>query len=399
MQAFWWCCLVFVFSLRCDEVVEARWSAERAREWGVGSPSRLGANYLPSHCGNVLDFFHELAFENTLLAMERELQVAESVGFSTLRLFLHEEIFHHQGETFLDNLSRVLDVMHRHGMSAVFVLFDACWRPDVENANALKDVHNSAWVQCPSHRILSEYALGNAEIFERLRKYVISVVGRFGRDPRVAVWDIYNEPSMRDSEHWILPRLAIESGWSGYPKHWLLDGKKFEAVFSLLQDAFRWVRSLDPMQPLTTALWQFPSSSDDALAAKWKAALNSKLLELSDVISLHCYCSPTILEERLRQLTALGRGPVLVTEFLARPMNSTLQESLPLLSSFGSWGYTWGLFNGASQTHLAWESWVQDDMPADVEWFHDVFYKNGTAYRSDEARAMWWHAKGSHLRI
>ena len=45
------------------------------------------------------------------------------------------------------------EVLERHGMDAMLVLFDACWRPDLEDASPIPGVHNSASVQCPTHDV------------------------------------------------------------------------------------------------------------------------------------------------------------------------------------------------------------------------------------------------------
>ena len=79
-------------------------------------------------------------------------------------------------------------------------------------------VHNSRWT--PSH----EYA--NAEDparWPQLQAYVGDVVGAFGRDRRVLVWDLYNEPS----------------------------GDLPTGSLPLVETAFRWARAADPRQPLT----------------------------------------------------------------------------------------------------------------------------------------------------
>lgn len=376
-----------------------RWSGETAREWGAQQPWRLGANYLPSTSANVLEMFEPSNFNATLLVVERELRVARAAGFSTMRIFLHEELFFRHADEFLRDVDRLLMVLQRHNMAAMLVLFDACWRPDLENARVIPGVHNSAWVQCPPHRLLKAFAAGEAEATRRLHAYVAAVVAYFATDRRVVVWDIYNEVSMRTGEHWILPRLGAIEGWRTYPEHWLLDGVKFEAAFKLLEAAFGWARSAGPMQPLTTAVWDFPTGEEDEEVVHFKHLTNARLVELSDVISMHCYCDPEEFELRLQELSVLQRGPILVTEFMARPRNATLQDGLPILRRHGAWGYTWGLFRGRSQTHRPWDSWVVPDIPEDALWFHDVFYENGTAYEPEELKAVWWHAVGLELKL
>ena len=172
-----------------------------------------------------------------------------------------------------------------------------------------------------------------------------------------------------------------------------------EAVFKLLCEAFVWARSANPSQPLTVALWDFPDADDNDDVAKWKLGFNQALLDMSDVVSVHCYCDPEDLDARLSELLRVGRGPAMVTEFMARPKNSTLLGSLPVLHRHGAWGYTWGLFNGASQTHRPWDTWVRDDVAADAEWFHDVFFRNGSAYDPEEVKATWWYGIGSGLKM
>ncbi|CAE7266649.1 unnamed protein product, partial [Symbiodinium pilosum] len=325
-------------------------------------------------------------------------------GFSAVRIFLHEELFHRHGMAFLQDVSRLLDVLHRQGMSTMIVLFDACWRPDAGEPGEdlfLPGVHNSAWVQCPTHTVLRAFGLGEAWASDRLQHYVTAVVRRFATDPRVAIWDIYNEPTMRQSEHLILPRLAALNGWppGKHPDHWLLDGVKLNIILSLVRQAFQWAREVSPMQPLTTAVWDFPNSQDEEDVKEYKAVLNNELIELSDIISIHCYCSPDELERNLVELAAQERGPVLVTEFMARPQNSTLINSLPVLRQQGAWGYTWGLFQGRSNTHVPWNTWLDTEIGKEDPWFHDVFHSNGTAYSAEELKAVWWVSIGSQLRL
>ena len=124
----------------------------------------------------------------------------------------------------------------------MLVLFDACWRPDSGEPGEdlyIPGVHNSASVQCPTHTVLRAFGQGEAWAKNRLHQYVTAVVRRFATDPRVAIWDIYNEPTMRQSEHLILPRLAAINGWAAgrYPEHWLLDGPKLNTILPLVRQA------------------------------------------------------------------------------------------------------------------------------------------------------------------
>ena len=142
----------------------------------------------------------------------------------------------------MKKISRLLDLFQRHGMSVMLVLFDACWRPDLPEPGEdpyLPGVHNSAWLQCPSHDVLRAFGAGESWALQRLQRYVTGVVTYFSKDPRVSVWDIYNEPTQRQSEHLIMPRLNALHGRdvNNYPAHWLLDGPKLQIVMTLLEKA------------------------------------------------------------------------------------------------------------------------------------------------------------------
>eukprot|EP00434_Breviolum_minutum_P016636 symbB.v1.2.014665.t1/scaffold1075.1/size141427/1 len=254
-------------------VATERWSAERARAWT--GEWRLGANYLPSNCGNVLELFDSKNFDASLLVAERELNLARAAGFRALRVFLHEELFFREEQGFLKKISKLLDLFQRHGMSVMLVLFDACWRPDLPEPGEdpyLPGVHNSAWLQCPSHDVLKAFGAGESWALQRLQRYVTGVVTYFSKDPRVSVWDIYNEPTQRQSEHLIMPRLNALHGRdvNNYPAHWLLDGPKLQIVMTLLEKAFEWARMAEPVQPLTTAVWEFPTTEDEEDVKQFK---------------------------------------------------------------------------------------------------------------------------------
>eukprot|EP00927_Polykrikos_kofoidii_P055281 TRINITY_DN49558_c0_g1_i1.p1 TRINITY_DN49558_c0_g1~~TRINITY_DN49558_c0_g1_i1.p1 ORF type:complete len:439 (-),score=57.95 TRINITY_DN49558_c0_g1_i1:28-1344(-) len=373
------------------------WTRERAADWMERQPWRAGTNYLPSTASNVLDLWDARNFTETLSVVTREFDLARRLGFSTMRIFLHEVFFHKEGAAFIKRIDQFLDVMQAAGLSAMLVLFDAVWRPDLENAKPFPRVHNSAWVQCPSHDVLRAYGEGSTDAVTRLRRYVEGVVTAFRNDKRVVVWDVYNEPSMFVSEGLLFPKLALRHGWEHPPKHWVWDAEKLSFTLKLLLASFEWVRGCKPDQPLTAGVWRYPDDPNDQ--SDPHAVFYNIQLELSDVLSLHCYCSTDELQHRIESLKARGR-PVLLTEFVARPQQSTWQESLPILHRLGVWGYAWGFVRGRSQTEYAWDTWSAhpDDLPQEPPvWFHDLLHEDGRPYDPEEAKAIWWHTTGMNM--
>lgn len=71
------------------------------------------------------------------------------------------------------------------------------------------------------------------------------------------------------------------------------------------------------------------------------------------------------------------------TEYMARTNNSRFSNILPLLKKENIGAINWGLVAGKSNTKYAWNTPIEDGGEP-VEWFHEVFRKDGTPYRKDE---------------
>ena len=68
----------------------APWSKEKAWEWYNAQPWIRGCNYMPASAANRVDQWQELGAEERFAEMDRELAVAESIGFieTSDKLFL-----------------------------------------------------------------------------------------------------------------------------------------------------------------------------------------------------------------------------------------------------------------------------------------------------------------------
>ena len=72
------------------------------------------------------------------------------------------------------------------------------------------------------------------------------------------------------------------------------------------------------------------------------------------------------------------------TEYMARTNNSRFSNILPILKRENIGAINWGLVAGKSNTKYAWNTPIKDGGEP-IEWFHEVFRKDGTPYRQDEA--------------
>jgi len=337
-----------------------RWTADRATDWQAGQPWLVGCNYMASTAVNQLEMFQADSFDPATI--DRELGWAKGLGFTSVRVFLHDLLWEQDRAGFLDRCDAFLAIADRHGLRVMIVLFDSCWHPAPAlgpQPAPLPFTHNSGWVQSPGAAALADPAAR-----PRLEAYVKGVVGRFAADPRVVVWDVWNEPDNLDGG--AVKRPGLE------PKN------KVALVNALLPDVFAWARAAGPSQPLTSGVWR---DSDNVTRLD-----DCKRIQLahSDVVSFHSYGDAASLERCIDNLSASGR-PLLCTEFMARPNKSTFDPHLAIMKRRHVAAYCWGFVDGKSQTIYPWDSWKKAYHAPPPVWFHDILRADGTPFSAEEA--------------
>ena len=340
-----------------------RWSREQAAAWYAAQPWLVGCNYIPSTAINQLEMFQADTFDPKTI--DRELALAQGLGFNSVRVFLHDLLWLQDREGFLGRCDEFLSIADRHGIGVMFVLFDSCWHPQPRlgpQPEPLPFTHNSGWVQGPGAEALQAPAAR-----PRLREYVLGVVGRFADDPRVVVWDVWNEPDNLDGG--AVKRPGLE------PKN------KVALVNALLPEAFAWAREAKPTQPLTSGVWR-----DSDNVTKLDTCKRIQIAH-SDVVSFHSYGDAASLGRCIENLSAYGR-PLLCTEFMARPNKSTFEPHLGIMKEQKVAAYCWGFINGKSQTIYPWDSWKKAYTAAPPVWFHDVLQPDGTPFSQDEVACI-----------
>ena len=352
--------VLFAFQTLPADAAE-RWTAPAANAWYDKQPWLVGSNYNPASAINELEMWQAETFDP--VGIDRELGWAAALGMNTMRVYLHNLLWEQDAAGFKRRLDKFLEISARHGIRPLFVLFDSCWDPEPKlgpQHPPIPGVHNSGWVQAPGRARLED-----ASQYPKLRAYVEDVVGSFAKDPRILVWDVWNEP---DNE-----------GGGNYPRH---EGKQ-KYVELLLGQVFEWARSRAPIQPLTSGLWIGDDWSHGKLSPIQKIQVDQ-----SDVISFHDYNWPESFERRVQQLQKYGR-PLLCTEFMARGNGSTFDGTLPLGKKYNVAMINWGFVDGRSQTRLPWDSWrkpyTADEPPI---WFHEVLRADGTPYRNAETELI-----------
>lgn len=89
------------------------------------------------------------------------------------------------------------------------------------------------------------------------------------------------------------------------------------------------------------------------------------------------------MHQRVIELLEITGRPLICTEYMARTRNSRFANIMPLLKKQNVGAINWGLVDGKTNTKYAWDTPLADGSEP-IEWFHEVFRKDGTPYRQDE---------------
>ena len=280
-------------------------------------------------------------------------------------------------QPFIDTTKRLnifLDICAKHNVRPMLVLFDSCWDPYPKlgmQHEPTPGVHNSGWLQSPGAEALTDVSQ-----YPRLEAYVKGVVDNFGQDSRILMWDVWNEPDNTNDNSYGKNNLDQE------PE------RKKEIITRLLPDVFRWARSVNPSQPLTSGVWVFNPNRDMSNPKNWSATEKIQF-ENSDILTFHHYNDVSQFEQTIKQLKVQNR-PMICTEFMARGNNSKFQTHLPVAKKYNVGMINWGFVAGKTQTYLPWDSWqkpyVGDHKPK--VWFHEILNADGSPIDPDETAAI-----------
>ncbi len=335
-----------------------RWPIPKAMAWERRHGWQVGCNYAPAYAINQLEMWQADTFN--LAAIDRELGWAESLGFNSLRVFLHDLAWQQDPKGFLKRVDQFLEVADDHGIRVMLVIFDAVWDPfpaPGPQRAPKPHVHNSGWVQGPGAEILKDPARQ-----DELKPYVQAVLREFRNDKRVLAWDLFNEPENPNRSAYGSVELP----------------NKAEVALELLRRTFAWAREINPSQPLTCGVWLGTWAEPDKLSP-----MERFQLENSDIITFHNYSRIEDLRACVANLRRYGR-PILCTEYMARPAGSTFSPHLGWMKQQGVGAYNWGFAAGKTQTNYPWDSWTRAYTAEPPVWFHEIFHADGRPYRGDE---------------
>ena len=369
--------------------VSSRWSEEKIWNWYNNQPWLIGTNFITSSSINQLEFWQEKTFDPDLI--DKELKLSASIGMNTHRVFLHDLLWQQDSMGFLSRIDKFLEISHKNGIKTLLVFFDDVWHPMPKlgkQPEPIPHVHNSGWVQSPGAKILYDSLSHN-----KLKSYVKGIIGKFANDQRVLGWDLYNEPGQKGISSHNIPKersidlykkVGIKITDNNYSEYNLNEidpkDKKQKYTLSLLKYTVKWAREVNPSQPLTIGIYEWDIKWD---SMNNLSELNQFILNNSDIISFHSYASKKEVLRKVNELQNYNR-PILCTEYIAREYENTFENVLPIFNDNKIGAYNWGLVSGKTNTIYPWKRWDSTYTGPPKKWHHDIFYKDGKPYSSDE---------------
>ena len=164
---------VVAFSSGQQAYAQARWTPERAAAWHKARGWLAGSNFIPSTAINQLEMWQADTFDEATI--DRELAMAEGLGFNSMRVFLHDLPWKQDSAGFVQRIDRFLGIADRHHIGVMLVLLDGVWDPHPAagpQRPPKPHVHNSGWVQSPG-----------AEILGNPQRHVSSLESTLGTSP------------------------------------------------------------------------------------------------------------------------------------------------------------------------------------------------------------------------
>ena len=238
-----------------------RWTADRANSWYQAQGWLVGANYITSNAINQLEMFQPGTYDPRRI--DGELARGRLIGFNTVRVFLHDQLWAQDRQGFSRRLAQFVAIAASHGIKPLFVLFDSCWDPHPAAGPSAR-ADGPGCTTPAGCRAPAPSTSTTADYTQRPHDYVTGVLSLFRNDHRVLGWDLWNEP---DNPAQVYRKVERQD--------------KLELVAALLPQVFQWARAVNPVQPLTSGVWQ------GNWGTRRRSAIGGIQLDNSDVITFH----------------------------------------------------------------------------------------------------------------
>ena len=345
------------------------WTKEQAWSWYNAQPWIRGCNYMPASAANRYDMWQVWDSERRFEEMERELALAESIGFNAVRIIIAEDngfaVWCEDHDGYMRNLERFLALCGKHGIRAIMCLGNDCSRPkplwsvpkpgpqpyDIGYHGGRKRSQHGSFPGA-----IGFISADDPELRPKFFQMCGEVMEKYKDDDRVLFWNIWNEP-----------------GNNGRGK----------VSAPLVKEMFELAWKIGVKQPCAADLWRGKLEPNletaEGIAAAW-----------SDIISYHSYSPLHSQVKFAKELKAKFGRPMINTEWLARIRGCDVQDCYPFFAQERIGCTCWGFVAGKYQTYEPWESmWRQIDKGGGknfkmTKWFHDLYRPSLRPYDPEE---------------
>ena len=203
-------------------------------------------------------------------------------------------------------------------------------------------------------RYYYDNSIPEEERLKRTEEYIRKVVGAFAKDERIAMWDIWNEPSTAQNDE-----TMRQMDW--------------------LEKMVEWCRLENPVQPITSSIiWE--GGEYDTTSTYYKRRMEVE--RMMDIHNIHNYrfLQPehTTPIEIIKRMKRMDGRPIVSSEVLARPVSGGLTRTLKLFAREHVNFYLWGMFVTDSRNWSV--QWGRTTYDPYEPIFHDMLYSDGTPY-------------------
>ncbi len=221
----------------------------------------------------------------------KELGYAKRLGINSVRVWLSYEAFEREGEAYIRQVKRFVQVCHGQEVTVVPILF---------NGNGL------------------DPAILEADFAPRGERFASAVVEALRDEPGLLMYDVMNEPPCND----LILRAPDEA----------VKQARYEKIWAFVRHYCAYVKRLDPVNAVTVGNWLAVDIESSA--------------DLVDVLSYHDY-SPTLKGVRAMAELALSVGrkygkPVINNETCCIARANPYDQVIQTLDEYG---VPWYVFN------------------------------------------------------
>ena len=348
------------------------WPKEKAWEWYNAQPWIRGCNYMPASAANRMDMWQELGSKERFEEMDRELALAASIGFNTVRVILAEDGFgawYFEHDDFMKNVEKFLAVCARHNIRAIVCLGNDCSRPKQLWSIPKPGPQPCDWGYHGGRKqsqhgsfpgAIGYISADDPELKPKFFGMCEEILSKYRDDDRILFWNIWNEP-----------------GNNGRGK----------VSAPLVREMFELAWRLDVKQPCAADVWNGKLEPTMDTAEGVAAAL-------SDIVSFHCYGSMSVQAKLVAELREKFARPMVNTEWLARIFGCDVQDCYPYFAQERIGCTCWGFVAGKYQTYEPWEStWSTVEKGGGrsykmTKWFHDLFRPSFRPYDPEEINVI-----------